>query len=114
MLIRRILKAIGSELDTGTNDTKFATAKALKDSHNVPSVAPGTSGNIMTSNGTDWTSASPGAGTGDVTGPASAVDERVAVFDGITGKIIKDGGVTISELGGGVSAETVIAYSIIL
>lgn len=49
-------KASGSELDTGTDDVKFATAKAINDSHNVPSVAPGTSGNVMTSNGTDWIS----------------------------------------------------------
>jgi len=33
-------KATGAELDTATDDAKFATAKALKDSHNVPSVAP--------------------------------------------------------------------------
>ena len=52
-------KATGAELDTGTDDAKFATAKALVDSHNVPSVAPSTSGNILTSNGTDWTSAAP-------------------------------------------------------
>lgn len=53
------VKASGAELDTATDDAKFATAKALKDSHNVPSVAPGTSGNVLTSNGTDWTSAAP-------------------------------------------------------
>lgn len=52
-------KATGAELDNGTDDTKFSTAKALKDSHNVPSVAPGTSGNLLTSNGTDWTSSAP-------------------------------------------------------
>lgn len=51
------VKAIGSELDTGTDDAKFVTAKAINDSHNVPSVAPGTSGNVMKSDGTDWTSA---------------------------------------------------------
>lgn len=54
-------KATGAELDTGTDDVKFATALALKNSKNVPSVAPGTSGNILTSDGTDWTSAAPGA-----------------------------------------------------
>jgi len=54
-------KATGAELDTATDDVKFATAKALKDSHNVPSVVPGTTGNILTSDGTDWTSAAPGA-----------------------------------------------------
>lgn len=58
-----VTKATGAELDTGTNDDKFATAKAIKDSHNVPSVAPGTSGNVLTSNGTDWTSAAPAAGS---------------------------------------------------
>ncbi len=58
------VKATGAELDTGTDDAKFATAKAIKDSHNIPSVAPSTSGNIMTSNGTDWTSSAPiGGGT---------------------------------------------------
>ncbi|MBN7760269.1 hypothetical protein JYP52_03915 [Nitratireductor aquibiodomus] len=31
------------------------------------------------------------AGTGDVKGPASATDNNVALFDGTTGKIIKDG-----------------------
>jgi len=56
------VKATGAELDTGTDDAKFATAKALKDSHNVPSVAPGTTGNVLTSNGTDWTSAAPSGG----------------------------------------------------
>lgn len=56
------VKASGAELDTGTDDAKFATAKALKDSHNVPSVAPGASGNVLTSNGTDWTSATPSGG----------------------------------------------------
>jgi hypothetical protein len=35
---------------------------------------------------------------GAVTGPSSATDERIAVFNGITGKIIKDGGTAISGL----------------
>ena len=56
------VKATGAELDTGTNDDKFATAKALKDSHNVPSVAPSTAGKVLRSNGTDWTSANIAAG----------------------------------------------------
>jgi hypothetical protein len=55
------VKASGAELATGSDDAKFATAKAIKDSHNVPSVAPSTTGNVMTSNGTDWTSATPTA-----------------------------------------------------
>jgi hypothetical protein len=51
------VKAVGSEIDTGTDDAKFVTAKAINDSHNVPDVAPSTAGNYMKSNGTDWISA---------------------------------------------------------
>lgn len=39
-----------------------------------------------------------GAGTGDVVGPASAADNRLAAFDGTTGKLIKDSGVTIANV----------------
>jgi hypothetical protein len=34
-----------------------------------------------------------GEATGNVKGPTSAIDEHIAVFDGITGKLLKDGGV---------------------
>jgi hypothetical protein len=37
-------------------------------------------------------------GTGDVVGPAGAVTDRIATFNGATGKIIKDGGKLISDL----------------
>ena len=39
--------------------------------------------------------------SGDVVGPASAVDNRIAVFDSISGKLIKDGGATIASIGQG-------------
>jgi hypothetical protein len=39
-----------------------------------------------------------GSGTGDVVGPASSVNDRVALFNGTTGKLIKDGGVLLSAL----------------
>ena len=38
-----------------------------------------------------------GAGSGDVVGPSSAVDNRFAAFDGITGKLIKDSGYTFTS-----------------
>lgn len=38
------------------------------------------------------------ANGGDVVGPASAVNNRIAVFDGTTGKLIKDGGSTIADI----------------
>ena len=39
-----------------------------------------------------------GGGGGDVTGPASAVDDRIATFDGATGKLIQDSGTTLSDI----------------
>ena len=45
----------------------------------------------------DWTVSQTNL-DGAVIGPASAVDNRIAVFDGITGKLIKDGGALVSGL----------------
>ncbi len=36
-------------------------------------------------------------GVGDVVGPTGAVDGDIALFDGVTGKLLKDGG-TLSHL----------------
>jgi hypothetical protein len=53
----------------------------------------GAGGTISVSGGTATLSITGGtAGTGDVVGPASAVDGHLAVFDTTTGKLIKDGG----------------------
>ena len=51
-----LTKAAGSDVTTGTDDAKYVTAKAIKDSVNVPNVAPGTIGNVMTSTGSAWAS----------------------------------------------------------
>jgi len=42
--------------------------------------------------------ASGGSSSGDVEGPASAVDNRIATFDGTTGKLIQDSGTLVSDL----------------
>ena len=39
-----------------------------------------------------------GGGSGDVVGPASATDDHIAAFDGVTGKLIKQGGVTATAV----------------
>jgi len=39
-----------------------------------------------------------GTGSGDVVGPAGVIADRIAVFNGATGKLVKDGGKTISDL----------------
>lgn len=40
-----------------------------------------------------------GVGLGDVTGPAGATDNRIARFDGATGKVIQSSGATIDDSG---------------
>lgn len=47
-----------------------------------------------------WVAEASGGGSGDVVGPASAVSGHLAVFDGTTGKLLKDGGPVPSGSGG--------------
>lgn len=48
--------------------------------------------------GSAWEDVGGGGGSGDVVGPASSVADRIAAFDGTTGKLIKDGGQTIAQV----------------
>ena len=41
-----------------------------------------------------------GPNVGDVSGPGGAVEDNIATFDGVTGKIIKDSGVAIGQVAG--------------
>ena len=62
---------------------------------NAPPTLPTTSNSwwqLLAQKGVD------GLGTGDVVGPSSAVDNRIAVFDGTTGKLIKDGGKLVGDV----------------
>lgn len=52
--------------------------------------------------------ASGGAGSGDVVGPASSVTDSIALFNGTTGKIVKDSGFTIADL----QADSITAVTI--
>jgi hypothetical protein len=56
-----VTKALYSDVAAGTDNTKAVTAYAIANSVNVPNVAPGTSGHVLTSNGSAWTSAAPAA-----------------------------------------------------
>lgn len=50
-------------------------------------------------NGTAYVDAAAGGGgSGDVVGPASSTADSVALFDGTTGKLLKDGGKTIAQI----------------
>ena len=64
----------------------------------VQAVAPGTTGNVLTSNGTTWVSQS--GGSGDVVGPASATANGIALFDGTTGKLLKNSSSTDGLING--------------
>lgn len=56
----------------------------------------------QTKDGADITiNATGGGGGGDVAGPASSVNNNVALFNGITGKLIKDSGLALSGINTG-------------
>lgn len=46
-----------------------------------------------------FNSGSGGSGSGDVTGPGSSTDNAIVRFDGVTGKIIQNSVVTVSDVG---------------
>lgn len=57
-----------------------------------------------------WTAV--GSGSGDVVGPSSATADRIAVFDGTTGKLIKDGGQTIAGITAGAGGVVLITETV--
>lgn len=67
-------------------------------SGNVTFVAPGTSGNVLTSNGTTWTSA---AASGGLTTPGTTVSTDLVTWSGTTGAAVADGGVKLRTVGTG-------------
>jgi len=73
-----INKVLGTDLLEVTFDANLATASTGTYDTNTDTFTPYA------------------AGTGDVVGPASAVADNIVLFDGITGKLIKDSGVALS------------------
>jgi hypothetical protein len=66
---------------------------------------------VLTASATELNIDSVALGTGDVVGPASAVNENIAVFDTTTGKLLKDGGTTIAAILAAVSPVNYIESS---
>jgi hypothetical protein len=78
-----------------------AATNAGSTTYTLPS-ADGTSGQVLSTNGTgtlSWTTAGGGGGTGDVVGPASATDNAIARFDLTTGKLIQNSSVIVDDSG---------------
>lgn len=81
-------------LNIGTT-TKFVNQNAnttFSGGTNPPicSIAPTSGSHLVNKTYAD------GLGGGDVYGPASSTDTSLAIFDGTTGKLLKDGGVTVT------------------
>lgn len=91
----------------GTGATTFTDAGVLigNGTGAVQVTSAGTAGQVLTSNGAgvDPTFQTI-SGTGDVVGPASAVDNAVVRFDGTTGKLVQNSAVTIADTTGDITA----------
>ena len=97
----QVLNLVLPKGDPGTNGTDGLAATIAVGT--VTTGAAGTSATVVNSGTSsaavfDFTiprgdTGSGGGGSGDVVGPASATNNGVALFDGTTGKLIKDGGV---------------------
>jgi hypothetical protein len=74
----------------------------------VANTAP-TLNDVLAFNGTEWEPAVGGSGSGDVVGPASATDNHIAQFDGVTGKLLKDGGLSSASFDAAGDADAAIA-----
>lgn len=91
----------------GTGQTTYTNGQLLigNSTGNTLTKATLTAGTGITiTNGAGSITISAAGGTGDVVGPASAVDNAIVRFDGTTGKLVQNSGVTISD--GGVITTT--------
>ena len=96
-----------SDSTSTTSSTSAASSTAVKASYDLANGKetalgnPGTNGYVLSSTTTgtrSWIAPGSGGGSGDVVGPASATDNTVALFDGTTGKLLKDAGPVVTDL----------------
>lgn len=82
----------------GTNGTATPTAGAIAYGTGTAYAfsAAGTAGQVLVSGGTGAPTWAAYTG-GDVVGPASSTDNAIARFDGVTGKLIQNSGVTLDD-----------------
>jgi hypothetical protein len=87
-----ILPTVGNRIAIYSDGTGRALADTL---YTIPT-NDGGAGQVLTTNGFGVVSWSD-TGSGDVEGPASSVGDNIALFDGVTGKLIKDAGKSLSD-----------------
>lgn len=80
--------------DTGTGGVKGAVP--------APGAGDAAAGKFLKADG-GW-DVPAGTGTGDVVGPASAIDSNLCAFDGTTGKLIKDSGLAQAAVSGHIAS----------
>lgn len=100
--VTQINEGVGIELtpDPITTTGSVALTPSLQ-----PLATLGTAGQVprVNAGATALEYYTPGAGAGDVVGPASATDNAVARFDGTTGKLIQNSAVTIADTSGDIT-----------
>ena len=85
----------GSYVDAQGNGTPIASGDTTLNFAD----GTGTTANVSTAAGVTTVSFdATGGGSGDVVGPASAVADNLAAFDGTTGKLIKDAGIGLGSV----------------
>src|SRR5215510_7505714 len=85
-------------LDTLAAPTDVTTLSASASAHGLLRKLSGTATQYLDGSGA-WSIPAGSGGTGDVVGPASAVDNQVTRFDGTTGKLVQASNVTIDDAG---------------
>ncbi len=93
----RLASDDGTKVQEGVVTAYSGTSLTVLVDYNAGSAGAHTDWNISIT-GERGPSGPSGAGTGDVVGPASAVDSHVVLFDGASGKLIKSAGALFSSL----------------
>lgn len=82
-----------------SNGTVWESSSLSINDLNDVVIAGASTSQLLSYNGTNWVNQSVTIGTGDVTGPASVVDNVVARFDGTTGKTLQSSPLSIDDNG---------------
>jgi len=87
---------LGNKLDSSSFTDAAVTSKLITGYVSGAGVVAATDTILQAINKLNGNIAAIVPGTGDVVGPASAVNNNVCFFDGVSGKLIKDSGLTLS------------------